>query len=332
MSSPPVDPIETLRALQASMQTHLGDVMHVGLSLKSAPPQAGGLNSSAGAGGLAELRGPLPPTSTNTGFRRANIGSRPNLASQAQLAPPAPTPSRPASSRITPRELTSQKHHLKHSDTSSPSHPSESPFNSTDLELQRRRLKHAPGIGARGSRGDLSIGGGAARGSRNDLRMAASRGLSGSRTLELLGGSGVSRSSGNLLKGVDESEERPSQAARDIEWQLARAQRRIDARLEKAEDNLFKTNESFYKAHTKTNLGSTYSVFNGTSVLDDLQSAIGGDLIVGIDDSAKQQDQDSSTMHILEPVKLPPISGSRRSSRPTTASQSSVSGGNGRAC
>ncbi|KAJ1334695.1 hypothetical protein BSLG_007850 [Batrachochytrium salamandrivorans] len=162
---------------------------------------------------------------------------------------------------------------------------------SSELERQREQLSRASNISIRvDSLSDLA----SVKTSNGDTRSSGSRMLDGSRSIGSIS---------QLTKvAIDEESLDNSRAFKEIEIVLKKAQRKIDANLTKAEDNLFKSNESSYRTHSLQKMGSSFSVFSGDSPIPEVNQ-----------ESMMAEDNDQLAMlHILAPIQLPQISGATK--------------------
>ncbi|OAJ38133.1 hypothetical protein BDEG_22088 [Batrachochytrium dendrobatidis JEL423] len=153
----------------------------------------------------------------------------------------------------------------------------------SDLEMQKTQLRHRSNLLNRpGSKLDLT----GPLESRNTMQMNSSQSITPLKPIAPI-----------TRNATDEDLDNRNKAAKEIEKVLKKAQRKIDARLDKAEDNLFKTNQSLYKAKSSQNTGSTFSIFedDGFIMKSEVEPETNNDIMA------------LSASHILEPIRLPPI-------------------------
>ncbi|KAI8929166.1 hypothetical protein BC831DRAFT_19960 [Entophlyctis helioformis] len=270
----PTNPADTILAIRKTMETHMGDVMHVDLSNKtiklertksgnlvSDPFQSSNVSKPSAPRSLSRSNSDMRLHSMSTATSQAGRGA--GAAAAAAVVSGAPVP--PIDGEP------GRSYGLRHSHSQSQS---------------LSGSQHGGDPSSRmGSRQELS----SLKSSKADLRnMGSLRNLSSTsnaRSLEALGARGAAaaaaggRKYGSIsnLNRINEATaanaaptpaQEKAAAAKQIESILNKAQRKIDARLEKAEDNLWKTNESLYKAHgttmypsKTTGSSSNFSVF-----------------------------------------------------------------------
>eukprot|EP00842_Homolaphlyctis_polyrhiza_P006905 jgi/Hompol1/803/HPOL_005418-RA len=156
-------------------------------------------------------------------------------------------------------------------------------------------------------------------GSKNDLRYGSINKLASSRSISL--GSLAGKQPG--ADGAAMSSHTPQEKEKDnktIEKILDKTQRKIDARLQQAEKNLWNADSAQYKAHNSSmypsrnaSSMSNYSVFSAignqpiAELADDTDRTVDDDDNSSDEESRPLGEQGRSMSHFLEPLKLPQL-------------------------